>query len=205
MRQIGLMGGSFNPIHCGHLNMARAALRSGAVEQVLFLPSGNPPHKHAGLEDKLHRLAMARLAIEGEDGMAVCTEEIERSGVIYTVDTLSILKDKMPDCRFHYLIGADTLRVLHTWRRAEDVIRLCAFLVVMRPGEDEALTRAAADAWRARGAQIAFLPAQRMDISSTEIRARLAGDGTLEGLVPPQVERYIRSHGLYGTEKDETR
>ncbi|MGN0777444.1 MAG: nicotinate (nicotinamide) nucleotide adenylyltransferase [Candidatus Ventricola sp.] len=205
MRQVGLMGGSFNPIHCGHLNMARAALRSGVVEQVLFLPSGNPPHKREGLEDKLHRLAMARLAIEGEAGMAVCTEEIERSGIIYTVDTLSILREKMPDCHFHYLIGADTLRVLHTWRRAEDVIRLCAFLVVMRPGEDEAQTRAAAEAWRARGAQIAFLPAQRMDVSSTEIRAQLASGGTLEGLVPQQVERYIRAHGLYGTEKNEAR
>ena len=202
VRQIGLMGGSFNPIHCGHLNMARAALASGAVEQVLFLPSGNPPHKHEGLEDKLDRLAMARLAIEGEDGMTICTEEIERSGVIYTVDTLSILRDRMPDCRFHYLIGADTLRVLHTWRRIEDVIRLCAFLAVMRPGEDEAQARAAADVWRARGAQIAFLPAQRMDISSTDIRRRLAGGGTLEGLVPLQVERYIRAHGLYGTDGD---
>ena len=202
VRQIGLMGGSFNPIHCGHLNMARAALASGAVEQVLFLPSGNPPHKHEGLEDKLDRLAMARLAIEGEDGMTICTEEIERSGVIYTVDTLSILRDRMPDCRFHYLIGADTLRVLHTWRRIEDVIRLCAFLAVMRPGEDEAQARAAADVWRARGAQIAFLPAQRMDISSTDIRRRLAGGGTLEGLVPLQVERYIRAHGLYGMDGD---
>lgn len=202
MRQIGLMGGSFNPIHCGHLNMARAALAAGAVEQVLFLPSGNPPHKHEGLEDKRHRLAMAELAIGGEDGMAICTEEMERSGVIYTVDTLGILRSRMPDCRFHYLIGADTLNVLHTWRRVEDVIRLCAFLVVMRPGEDEAQTSAAAQAWSARGAQIAFLPARQMDISSTEIRARLNGGGTLQGLVPPQVEQYIRTHGLYGTGKD---
>ena len=74
VRQIGLMGGSFNPIHCGHLNMARAALASGAVGQVLFLPSGNPPHKHEGLEDKRHRLAMAYLAVEDEENMAVCTE-----------------------------------------------------------------------------------------------------------------------------------
>lgn len=205
VRQIGLMGGSFNPIHCGHLNMARAALASGAVEQVLFLPSGNPPHKREGLEDKRHRLAMAQLAIEGEEHMAVCTEEIERGGVIYTVDTLGILKDRMPDCRFHYLIGADTLRVLHTWRRIEDVIRLCAFLAVMRPGEDEAQTLADAEAWRARGAQIAILPAVQMDISSTEIRRRLAEGETLEGLVPRQVEQYIRAHGLYGTKTDETR
>lgn len=198
MRRIGLMGGSFNPIHCGHLNMARAALCCGAVEQVLLLPSGNPPHKREGLEDKWDRLAMTRLAIEGEAGMAVCTEEVEREGVIYTVDTLGILRARMPDCRFFYLIGADTMQVLHTWRRIDEVIRLCAFLLVMRPGEDEEQTRRAAQHWRARGAEIAVLPARRMDISSTEIRRRLACGQTLEGLVPRRVEDYIRAHRLYG-------
>lgn len=199
MRQIGLMGGSFNPIHLGHLNMGRAALESGVVEKVLFLPSGNPPHKRAGLEDKLHRLAMARLAVEGEAGMDICTEEIDREGVIYTVDTLMILHEKMPDCRFHYLIGADTLCVLHTWRRAEDVIRLCDFLVVMRPGEDEAQVMAAAQCWREMGARISFLSARMMDISSTQIRERLMNGQPLNDLVPAQVEAYIRENDLYQT------
>ena len=202
MQHIGLMGGSFNPIHLGHLNMGRAALESGVVERVLFLPSGNPPHKRTGLEDKLDRLAMARLAVEGEKGMEICTEEIEREGVIYTVDTLTILREKMPGCRFHYLIGADTLRVLHIWRRVEEVIRLCAFLVVMRPGEDEAQMQEIAAHWRALGADIAFLPAQMMDISSTEIRCRLEKGESLSGLVPDSVERYIREHGLYQTHGD---
>lgn len=203
MRHIGLMGGSFNPIHLGHLNMGRAALDSGLVEQVLYLPSGNPPHKRAGLEDKQHRLAMACLAVEHESGMDVCTEEIDREGVIYTVDTLTILHEKMPDCRFHYLIGADTLCVLHTWRRAQDVIKLCAFLVVMRPGEDEAQVMAAAERWRALGADISFLPARMMDISSTQIRQRLESGKTLEGLVPPAVEAYILEHELYRTHGEE--
>ena len=199
MQHVGLMGGSFNPIHLGHLNMGRAALESGLVEKVLFLPSGNPPHKRAGLEDKQHRLAMARLAVAGEAGMDVCTEEIDRQGVIYTVDTLTILHERMPDCRFHYLIGADTLCVLHTWRRAEDVIKLCAFLVVMRPGEDEAQVMAAAQRWRAKGAEISFLPARMMDISSTQIRERMADGRPLDDLVPPQVEAYIRENDLYQT------
>ena len=203
MQHIGLMGGSLNPIHCGHLNMGRAALESGVVEQVLFLPSGNPPHKRTGLEDKRHRLAMVRLAVQGEACMDVCTEEIDREGVIYTVDTLTILREKMPGCRFHYLIGADTLRVLHTWRRAEDVIRLCAFLVIMRPGEDEALVLEAAERWREKGADISFLPACMMDISSTEIRRRLASGCSLEGLVPAAVEAYIRENGLYQAHGDQ--
>jgi len=184
--------------------MGRAALESGAVDRVLFLPSGNPPHKRAGLEDKAHRLAMARLAVAGEKGMDVCTEEIDRQGVIYTVDTLTILREKMPDCRFHYLIGADTLCVLHTWRRAEDVIRLCAFLVVMRPGEDEEKVMEAARRWRAMGADISFLPARMMDISSTEIRTRLENGCSLDGLVPRQVEAYIRENGLYQTHGAQT-
>ena len=100
MQRIGLMGGSFNPIHCGHINLARAALDAGLVDRVLFLPSGNPPHKWAGLEDKLHRLNMVSLAIEGEAGMEICREEVDREGVIYTVDTLAILRGRMPDCRF---------------------------------------------------------------------------------------------------------
>lgn len=199
MQHIGLMGGSFNPIHLGHLNMGRAALESGVVSRVLFLPSGNPPHKRAGLEDKLHRLAMVRLALEGEENMEACAEEIEREGVIYTVDTLAILHEKMPGCQFHYLIGADTLRALHTWRRPEDVIRLCALLVVMRPGEDEAQVREAAEHWRALGADISFLPARLMDISSTEIRNRLESGQKLEGLVPSRVQSYIVKHGLYQT------
>ena len=193
------MGGSFNPIHLGHLNMGRAALESGVVEKVLFLPSGNPPHKRAGLEDKQHRLAMARLAVAGEENMEICTEEIDREGVIYTVDTLTILHEKMPDCRFYYLIGADTLCVLHTWRRAEDVIKLCAFLVVMRPGEDEAQVMAAARRWREMGAEISFLPACMMDISSTRVRERMASGLSLDDLVPAQVEAYIRENDLYQT------
>ena len=202
MERIGLMGGSFNPIHIGHVNMARAALAGGYVDRVLFLPSGNPPHKKAGLEDKEDRYAMTCLAVEGEARMEVSREEIDREGVIYTVDTLTILREKMPGCRFHYLIGADTLCVLHTWRRAEDVIKLCAFLVVMRPGEDEAQVMAAAERWRAAGADISFLPARMMDISSTEIRTRLEAGQGLCGLVPAQVEEYIRQNGLYQTHGD---
>ena len=202
MRRIGIMGGSFNPIHCGHLNLARAALLSGVVDHVLFLPSGNPPHKRAGLEDKEHRASMAALAIEGERDMSLCREEVEREGVIYTVDTLTILKERMPDCRFFYLIGADSLRTLHTWRRPEDVIRLCTLLVAARPGEDAADLPRLMGHWRALGAEITLLEAACMDVSSTEIRSRLEKGAPLEGLVPARVEAYIRMHSLYQTSEE---
>ena len=198
MRRIGLMGGSFNPIHCGHVQLARAALLADMVDEVLFLPSGNPPHKHAGLADKRDRLAMVELAVRGEAGMRVCREEVERSGVIYTVDTLTILRSQLPDAQLKYLIGADTLAALDTWRRPQEVIRLCTLLVAARPGQED-LERQTAR-WRAMGADIELLPCAPMDISSTAIRAQVAAGQTLDGLVPPQVEAYIRANGLYQEE-----
>lgn len=200
MQRIGLMGGSFNPIHCGHVNLARAALCGGYVDRILMLPTGNPPHKHAGLADKMDRLAMAQLAVAGETDMDVCREEIDREGVIYTIDTLLRLRDQNPDARLFYLIGADTLRVLHTWRRSEEVIRHCTFLAAMRPGEDAQEMEEMADLWRSRGAEIVFLPAPPMDISSTEIRLRAQRGEPLDGLVPPAVAAYIREHNLYAIE-----
>ena len=198
MPEIGLMGGSFNPIHCGHVALARAALESGRVERVLFLPTGNPPHKKEGLADKFDRLRMVELAVEHEAGMAVCREEIDRDGVIYTVDTLAALKRKMPDCTLTYLIGADTLRALGTWRRVETVIERCKFLVMMREGETREEVIRLAGLWTQRGAQIDFLDARQMDISSTQIREQIQKGLPFERLVPQAVADYIHEHGLYG-------
>ena len=198
MPEIGLMGGSFNPIHCGHVALARAALESGRVERVLFLPTGNPPHKKEGLADKFDRLRMVELAVEHEAGMAVCREEIDRDGVIYTVDTLAALKRKMPDCTLTYLIGADTLRALGTWRRVETVIERCKFLVMMREGETREGVIRLAGLWTQRGAQIDFLDARKMDISSTQIREQIQKGLPFERLVPQAVADYIHEHGLYG-------
>ena len=198
MPEIGLMGGSFNPIHCGHVALARAALESGRVERVLFLRTGNPPHKKEGLADKFDRLRMVELAVEHEAGMAVCREEIDRDGVIYTVDTLAALKRKMPDCTLTYLIGADTLRALGTWRRVETVIERCKFLVMMREGETREEVIRLAGLWTQRGAQIDFLDARKMDISSTQIREQIQKGLPFERLVPQAVADYIHEHGLYG-------
>ena len=197
MPEIGLMGGNFNPIHCGHVALARAALESGRVERVLFLPTGNPPHKKEGLADKFDRLRMVELAVEHEAGMAVCREEIDRDGVIYTVDTLAALKRKMPDCTLTYLIGADTLRALGTWRRVETVIERCKFLVMMREGETREEVIRLAGLWTQRGAQIDFLDARKMDISSTQIREQIQKGLPFERLVPQAVADYIHEHGLY--------
>lgn len=199
MRRIALMGGSFNPVHCGHMNLARAALESGLADDVIFLPTGNPPHKREGLADKLDRLAMVELAVAGQAHMQASREEVDRQGVIYTVDTLMRLRESMPDCRLYYLIGADTLLQLHTWRRPEDVIRLCTFLLAMRPGESGQALEEQLAFWRGKGAEIVLLDAQPMDISSTDVRERARRGQPLAGLVPAEVETYILRHGLYGS------
>ncbi len=201
MERVGLLGGSFNPIHYGHLHLARAALDSGYVDRVLFLPSGNPPHKHDGLADKQFRYEMVELALTDETGMEVSREEIDRPGVIYTVDTLRRLHAQMPQSELIYLIGADTLRLLDTWRRIDEVIGVCGFLVMLRPGEDDAEAARYAQVWRSRGARIDFLAAGKMEISSTQIRAAAASGEPLTDEVPLLVEGYIRSHGLYGSDQ----
>ena len=200
MLHIGLMGGSFNPVHEGHLHLARAALESGRVDKVFFLPTGNPPHKSDSLANKFDRLRMVELAVQGEEKMAVCREEIDRTGVIYTVDTLKRLRETYREQRFVYLIGADTLRTLHTWRSVDEVITLCDFLVLMRPGEQDEEMQRLMEAWRARGAHVDALTAEPMDISSTQIRKRVSAGRTIDALVPKAVAEYIHEHALYGNE-----
>ena len=197
MRRIGLMGGSFNPIHLAHVNLARAALEGGHVDEVLFLPTGNPPHKREGLVDKEDRYAMTCLAIAGEQNMRASRVEIDREGMIYTVDTVGLLRKQMPDCAFTYLIGADTVFQLHTWKRIDTLITLCTFLVCMRPGEDAQAAREEAQRWRERGADIRFMDAELMAVSSTEVRERLCKGLAADDLLPPAVAAYIREHGLY--------
>lgn len=140
---------------------------------------------------------MVELAIENEQGMSVSREEIDRGGVIYTVDTLANLHAKMPDCELIYLIGADTLRALGTWRQIDKVIERCRFLVMMREGETPEDVVSLAGLWTERGADIAFLNARKMDVSSTLIRERVRAGQSLTGLVPQAVEDYIHEHNLY--------
>lgn len=195
--RIGIMGGTFDPIHQGHIRMAQCALESMQLSRVLMLPSGNPPHK-PDITPAEDRYRMVCAACAGLPGLEPCREEIDRSGVIYTVDTLSILQEKYPRAELFYLIGADTLMELHNWRRYETVLTMCTFLVCPRSWtytpqqlteERRRLT--------ALGGRFLFLDMDVIDISSTEAR-RAIRDG--EGLanLPVQVREYAQAAGLYG-------
>ena len=131
----GLMGGTFDPIHLGHLDIARAALEELKLDRVIFLPDGDPPHKlpcAAGTQ----RLRMAELACEDNPGFEVSDMELRRPGTTYTVDTLRKLKELRPRDELIYLIGSDTLYLFPTWHTAQDVAKLCRMAVVLRPGDD---------------------------------------------------------------------
>ena len=129
--RIGIMGGTLDPVHNGHIEAALAAKRLLKLDRVMLLPAGDPPHKaHPTL--KRDRLNMARIAAEGVEGLFVSEIEIEREGTTFTVDTLRELTQREPDTQWYYLIGADTLDVLDSWRSFEEVAGLCTFAVIGR-------------------------------------------------------------------------
>lgn len=196
----GLMGGTFDPIHLGHLDIARAALEELKLDRVIFLPDGDPPHKlprAAGAQ----RLRMAKLACEDIPGFEVSDMELKRPGPTYTVDTLRAIKADRPDEELVYLIGSDTLFWFPTWKTAHEVARLCKMAVVMRPGDDQGeVIKKQEEIRRSHSLDSVILSKEGLPISSGMVRAALANDEDISGLVPPKVEKYIREQGLYQNE-----
>ena len=196
--RVGLMGGSFDPIHLGHITIAREARDALQLSHVLFLPSGRPPHKaHLGASPA-QRLEMTRLAVEPLPWAQASDVEVCRQGTIYTVDTLQILSSQHPEAAFYYIIGADTLLDLPNWRNTQKVCTLCRFICLHRPGvADEAIGTALEDLRSRYGAQVHLVPASGPAISSTEIRRRVARGQSTEGLLPGAVRAYIDRENLY--------
>ena len=198
--RIGIMGGTFNPIHLGHIEMATGALQEAKLDRVLVIPSGNPPHK-TGIAPAEDRWKMVCAACAQESGLEPCRVEIDREGVIYTVDTLSILREKYPKAEFFYIIGADTLMELKNWRCFEQVLTMCTFLVCPRTWH---YTFAQLSAERTRlcgmGGSIIMLTMEPLDASSTDIRADLAA-GNPTPTLPVPLREYCGVKGLYGMQK----
>ena len=183
--RIGILGGVFDPVHNGHILLARAAKEELHLDRVVLLPSGNPPHKHPHVEteDRLNMLLLA-----AEDGMVVSRREIQRSGKTYTVDTLSEMRREFPEVEIFYIIGADTLSQLKTWKDFDRVAQMCTFAVFARPG---------AEGEAPANARVLRLRTPGPDISSTAVRASASRREDLCALVPGPVARYIRENGLY--------
>ena len=194
------MGGTFNPIHCGHITIAEIAHEALGLDKVLFMPDGTPPHKEVDhLASAVSRFNMTALAIWGENRFTCSELEILRDGVTYTVDTLATLKQAYPNASLHYIVGADVLFTVERWRETERVAQLCSLVAAPRRGIDEqALHSQIRHLHYDLGYSIAMLPESAGDISSTDIRRRLANGESLAGLVPQPVWDYITQHALYG-------
>ena len=195
--RMGIMGGTLDPVHNGHLEIAQAVRKACDLDGILLLPAGDPPHKKRET-NRFDRLEMARIAAASQPGMTVSDMEILREGTTYTVDTLMQLRRSRPDTEWVYIIGADTVKVLHLWRNFETVATLCEFAAVGRPGFDAAAMADHAEALgREYGAKIHLLDVCGPDISSTDVRAAVAEGRSFSELVPEGVEAYIREKGLY--------
>lgn len=200
-RRIGIIGGSFDPIHIGHLIIAQDAAERLELSEVIFIPADIPPHKqHLQRIDAEHRLNMLRLATESDVRFSISDIEIERGGVSYTIDTLKNLCDVYPDAALLLIVGSDTLVDLHTWHKTEEILQLCDVATFLRPGEDavEVIEEKIQLPMEQKQQLLEnVINAHRIEVSSTEIRMRLAEGLSIRYLVPPEVEMYIYEHGLY--------
>lgn len=193
--RIGIMGGTLDPVHNGHLQLAQAARELLHLDRIMLLPAGDPPHKHRTTL-KSDRMQMAQLAAASCEGVFACTLEINRNGTTYTVDTLHELREMNPNVHWYYIIGADTLDVLDTWRNFGEVAKLCTFAVMGR-ADAPANPERAAQLSREYGAQFELLPFDGPQISSTDVRCQVAEGRSIAHLVPEAVNEYICKHGLY--------
>lgn len=194
MTKIGILGGSFNPVHLGHLLIAQTAWEELGLDRVKFIPAAQPPHKRAAsLAAAEHRVAMLRRAIRGHPAFELDCIELRRGGPSYAVDTLRALRRRHPQAQFYFIVGTDTLPELPTWRAADELAKLCVFVAVSRPGYRPRVPRAPGG----RRFRYRLLTGHPCAVSATDIRARIASGRSIRYLVPEAVERYIRQHRLY--------
>jgi len=199
-KRLGIYGGTFDPIHTGHLILAEMTRQECGLDKVVFIPAANPPHKRDRyISSPMQRLEMTRLAIEDNPHFELSDMEIKRKGISYTVDTLKALRDIYPEeCEFWMIIGSDSLLELNTWKDIEKITQMCNFAVYMRPDSpvDRCKAQAQAIGEGANG-NITFVQAPMIEISSTDIREKVAKGKSIRYMVTDRVRQYIMDRGLY--------
>ena len=203
MLRIGIYGGSFSPIHNGHIKAVKAFLEQMQLDFCYVIPTFIPPHKAtSGVIDPVHRIRMCELAFEDTDGIVVSDIEIKRGGTSYTVDTLRQLSGE--DKRLFFLMGTDMLLTLDTWRAPDEIFRLCYPVYMRRESDsanDSAIVAKIAEYRRKFGKTVMKIVADPIEVSSTVIRNRIASGEDVSALIPKAVEDYIRKNRLYGAEE----
>lgn len=195
-KRIGIMGGTFNPIHNGHLLLARRAQEQVSLDKVLFMPSGNSYMKNNVLETR-KRVEMVALAIQQYPEFELSLIEAQKSGNTYTVETLEYLTSSNPEVRYYFIIGADILFQIEQWRNPEQIFRMAVLVCAVRDDYDMDAIRQKGNILAASGADIIYLNMPRLDISSTDIRANVKSSRSISGMVPPEVAHYIEQEHLY--------
>ena len=187
--RIGLFGGTFNPVHLGHLGLAEAALQQLPLDEVWWIPAHHAPHKELeGPVSAEDRARMVELAIEGNPAFRLSRVELERPAPSYTIDTVRTLERQHPEHRWFFLIGADTAQELPSWREIDSLRRLVQFVAIPRPGIPAAPSRVGAVRW---------IQSQSVPVSSSEVRQRIQRGEGIDTWVPQPVARYIHDKGLY--------
>ncbi len=208
--RIGLFGGTFNPVHIGHLRCAEEIREQFRLDRIVFVPAFMPPHKKQPGVSPQHRCEMARLAISGNPCFELSDIELQREGHSYSADTIDCFRMGEPGGEFFFIIGSDAFREVYTWHRYPVFFEHCSFIVMNRAGMSapspfhlpgavaHMFTRCDRDTYvHCSGTRICFGRVSALDISSTDIRARIADDRTISYLVTAAVERYIRENLLY--------
>jgi len=211
--KVGLLGGSFNPVHNAHLRIAAEALAACRLDKVIFIPAADPPHKElAGNVSFEHRSKMVSMAIAGKPGFEISTVEAERGGKSYSVDTIRIFREWLPDDELFFIIGGDSFLEIGTWNRYAEIFPLCHLIVVERPGcpivnrlealpgairREFALEGESGSLTHHSGTNIFFITGSPLDLSSTEIRLLAASGADITRYVPPNVAAYISQQRIY--------
>lgn len=198
-KQVGIVGGTFDPFHNAHLKMGIEAQKQFKLDEVVFMPTGDPPHKSIKtITPGMQRMEMVRLAIEHYENFSVSDIELKRVGTTYTVETLEQLTQENPNTDYYYIVGADSLDYMEYWYRPETICRLCTILAVRRSTQSlERVMEVAKHLKQVFGASVFVLDCSEMDVSSTEIRHLVQEGASIEAFVDKRVADYIWQHHLY--------
>lgn len=199
MTKVGIMGGTFNPIHFGHLILAETAYEEIGLDRILFMPSKNPPHKDSTeVISEEHRLKMVELAVQGNPHFQLSTIELDREGTTYTVDTLAQLTKENPNTDYYFIMGADSLIKLETWKNCQGVLDLCTVVVAGRDDLKTEDIQLKIQYYKDKyGARIITLNMQSYELSSGFLRDRISKGKSIQYYVPEKVKDYILSNFLY--------
>lgn len=197
-KRIGILGGTFNPIHLGHLMIAEMALEAFGLNRVIFVPAKEPPHKETDVIDAKYRLDMVQVAVLDNPNFLVSDVEMKRDGKSYTIDTLRYFREVYGEnTEFFFIAGTDTIQSLPSWKYIEDLLDICEFIGAIRPGATDDIGETI-EWFGQRGSRIHILEVPEMKLSATDLRYRLRHGLSTRYMLPRLVYQYIKDHKMYG-------